>query len=89
MISYKLTKNIYTTDFKMIPLSLPLKVKIKALAALSLFTVVVMLFVSNDSPLGSVNNHVDSAMFFMSGKAWANGLVPYVDFRTAKDLFCG
>lgn len=68
----------------MIPLSLPLKVKIKALAALSLFTVVVMLFVSNDSQLGSVNNHVDSAIFFMSGKAWANGLVPYVDFSDSK-----
>ncbi|MCM1336293.1 MAG: hypothetical protein NC187_04560 [Candidatus Amulumruptor caecigallinarius] len=28
--------------------------------------------------------HVDSAMFFMGGKAWANGLIPYVDFTDSK-----
>lgn len=65
-------------------LSLSRRMKLKALAALSLFTLVVMLFVSNDSPLASINNHVDSAIFFMSGKAWANGLIPYVDFSDSK-----
>lgn len=60
------------------------RLKLKALAILSLYTFVVMLFVSNDSPLASVNNHVDSAIFFMSGKAWANGLIPYVDFSDSK-----
>lgn len=65
-------------------LSLSRRMKLKALAVLSLFTLVVMLFVSNDSPLASINNHVDSAIFFMSGKAWANGLIPYVDFSDSK-----
>lgn len=66
-------------------ISLSRALKIKALAALTLFTFIVMLFVSNDSPVGgSVNQHVDSAIFFMSGKAWANGLIPYVDFSDSK-----
>ncbi len=60
------------------------RLQLKALAILSLYTFVVMLFVSNDSPLASINNHVDSAIFFMSGKAWANGLIPYVDFSDSK-----
>lgn len=56
------------------------RLQLKALAILSLYTFVVMLFVSNDSPLASINNHVDSAIFFMSGKAWANGLIPLCGF---------
>lgn len=74
----------YNSQFNMTSLSQTSRVKMKALAALTLFTIVVMFFVSNDSPFANVNNHVDSAIFFMSGKAWANGLMPYVDFSDSK-----
>lgn len=48
------------------------------------FVFVVMLLVSKDSYLHDMGNHYDSAWFFMCGKAWVNGLTPYVDFADSK-----
>lgn len=60
------------------------------LAMLLLFTFVAYFFTSIDSPVhdnmsahGGYIRH-DSAWYFMCGKAWVNGLVPYVDFADSK-----
>ena len=45
---------------------------------------VVLFFVSPDSYLNDMHSRADSAWFFMCGKAWMNGLVPYVDFADSK-----
>lgn len=68
----------------MASLSLSRKEKGRTMTVLAIFTLIVMFFVSNDSPLSKISNHVDSAMFFMSGKAWVSGLIPYVDFSDSK-----
>lgn len=44
----------------------------------------VLFFVSADSYFNDLHSRVDSAWFFMCGKAWMNGLVPYVDFSDSK-----
>ena len=49
-----------------------------------LWTIVVMSFMSPDSPFHGPYMHVDSACFFMGGKALMNGLMPYVDFADSK-----
>lgn len=47
-------------------------------------SVFVLFFYSQDSYLYDLYNRVDSAWFFMCGKAWMNGMVPYVDFADSK-----
>ncbi len=57
------------------------------LASWLLFTglaTLILLFISPDSYLGGMHPRVDSSWFFMCGKAWMNGLVPYVDFADSK-----
>lgn len=51
---------------------------------LSLFVFVVLLFVSSDSYTHHKFYHWDSVVFFTSGKAWVNGMVPYVDYADSK-----
>ena len=55
-------------------------------AALALFALVVaaLMLVSPDSYLHDLYNRVDSAWFYMCGKAWMNGMRPYVDFSDSK-----
>ncbi len=53
-------------------------------AALFVFVFAVMLIASKDSYLHDIYHHYDSAWFFMCGKAWMNGLTPYVDFSDSK-----
>lgn len=55
-------------------------------AALFIFVLTVMLIASKDSYLHDLYHHYDSAWFFMCGKAWMNGLTPYVDFSDSKGL---
>lgn len=50
----------------------------------ALLSVFVLFFYSQDSYLYDLYNRVDSAWFFMCGKAWMNGMVPYVDFTDSK-----
>lgn len=44
----------------------------------------VLMLMSPDSPLHGLWAHTDSAWFYMAGKAWMNGLRPYVDFADSK-----
>ena len=44
----------------------------------------VLFFISADSYFNDLHTRADSAWFFMCGKAWMNGLVPYVDFADSK-----
>lgn len=44
----------------------------------------ILFFISPDSYFNDMHTRCDSAWFFMCGKAWMNGLVPYVDFSDSK-----
>ena len=57
---------------------------VKVFAALTLFASILLLFISPDSYTHDVFERVDSACFFTGGKAWMNGMVPYVDFTDSK-----
>ena len=57
---------------------------LKRILSVFLLVFVVMLFISKDSYMHDLPNHNDSAWFFMCGKAWMNGMVPYVDFADSK-----
>ena len=47
-------------------------------------TPVLLLFLSIDSPFYDIWGRVDSSWFFTAGKAWFEGMVPYVDFSDSK-----
>lgn len=51
---------------------------------LGLFATLLLFFVSSDSYTHDLYNKVDSAWFYMCGKAWMEGLTPYVDFADSK-----
>ena len=51
---------------------------------LTLWSIIVLLLMSMDSPLHHIYMRVDSAWFFMEGKAMMNGMRPYVDFTDSK-----
>lgn len=55
--------------------------------ALALFAISTLLFISPDSYLHDLYNRVDSAIFYMCGKAWMEGMTPYVDFTDSKGPF--
>ena len=56
----------------------------KILGVLAVFVTILLFFISQDSYLYDLHSRVDSAWFFMCGKAWMNGLIPYVDFTDSK-----
>lgn len=49
-----------------------------------LWAIAILMFMSIDSPMHESYNRVDSSWFYMAGKAWMNGLQPYVDFSDSK-----
>ena len=49
-----------------------------------IWSFVVQLFLSNDSPFFGLAHRIDSAWFFMEGKAFMYGLRPYVEFTDFK-----
>lgn len=51
---------------------------------LLLFSAALMLVASNEGWLRMEYPRYDTAWFFMAGKAWMNGLTPYVDFADSK-----
>lgn len=52
---------------------------------LFIWNAVTQLFINIDSPLHHYwSGHIDSAWFFTAGRAWMNGLTPYVDFADSK-----
>lgn len=56
----------------------------KILVWISVTVVAALLLVSPDSYLHDLFNRVDSAWFYICGKAWMNGMTPYVDFTDSK-----
>ena len=56
----------------------------KAFLWLLLYSFILLFFLSPDSYLYDLYYHIDSACFFMCGKAWMCGMVPYVDFADSK-----
>lgn len=56
----------------------------KVLGLLTGVVTFVLFFISPDSYLNDLHTRTDSAWFYMCGKAWMNGLVPYVDFSDSK-----
>ncbi len=56
----------------------------KLFLLLLVWSVLVLLLLSPDSPIHGPWNRVDSAIFFTSGKALMNGMRPYVDFADSK-----
>ncbi|MBR5726396.1 MAG: hypothetical protein IKX56_06660 [Muribaculaceae bacterium] len=57
---------------------------LRALLPIGCFTVVALLLVSWDSYLYDLWQHHDVIWFYMCGKAWMNGMTPYVDFADSK-----
>ncbi len=55
-----------------------------AAALLTLTATAVLLLASPDSYLHDLYNRVDSAWFYLCGKAWFSGMTPYVDFTDSK-----
>ncbi len=56
----------------------------KQILSLAIFVVILLLLISPDSYLHDLFLMGDSNVFFMCGKAWMNGMLPYVDFSDSK-----
>ncbi len=56
----------------------------KQILSLTVFVVILLLLISPDSYLYDLFLMGDSNVFYMSGKAWMNGMLPYVDFSDSK-----
>lgn len=70
-----------------------MKESIKLFCFLFVLAFTVLFVCSPDSYTHDLFDHMDSAWFFMCGKAWMNGMIPYVDFTDSKGpllwLVCG
>jgi len=60
------------------------KSELKILGFLFLFVFILEFWVSINSYTHDLYNRIDSGIFFMCGKAWMNGMIPYVDFADEK-----
>lgn len=56
----------------------------RILTFLALFSTITVFLVSPDSYTHDLYQRNNSAWFFMCGKAWMNGMTPYVDFTDSK-----
>lgn len=56
----------------------------KVLILFTLWSFIIQLFLCNDSPLFGLAHRIDSAWFFMEGKAFISGMRPYVEFTDFK-----
>ncbi len=57
---------------------------LKVFAILAAFATIALFLVSPDSYTHDLYQRNNSAWFFMCGKAWMNGMVPYADFSDSK-----
>lgn len=57
---------------------------VRVFALSAVYSAVFLFFLSPDSYLYDLYYHSDSAVFFVCGKAWMSGMVPYVDFTDSK-----
>jgi len=60
------------------------KKEIKTFLFLFVYSFFLLLVLSPDSYLRDVYHRCDTAWFFMCGKAWMSGMIPYVDFADSK-----
>lgn len=56
----------------------------KELFFICIFTVLLLFVISPDSYTHDLFGRTDSGMFFLCGKAWMNGMIPYTDFSDSK-----
>ena len=56
----------------------------KVFLSLLLYSFFLLLFISMDSYLQDMIRKCDSTYFYMCGKAWMNGMIPYQDFSDSK-----
>lgn len=56
----------------------------RSLGAWFLFSLVLLMCISIDSPIHYMHPRCDTAWFFVCGRAWMDGLIPYVDFADSK-----
>lgn len=56
----------------------------KPLIFIVIFVFIVLFWVSPDSYTHDLLDRTDSAIFFTSGKAWMNGMIPYTEFADSK-----
>ena len=61
-----------------------IKTNLILLGKMFIFAVIVLFLVSTDSYTRDLYGRNNSAWFFMCGKAWMEGMVPYVDFSDSK-----
>ena len=59
-------------------------VQLWVLLAIGVFAILALLLVSWDSYLYDLWQHHDVIWFYLCGKAWMNGMTPYVDFADSK-----
>ncbi len=52
-----------------------------------LLSAIILLFASPTSPLFAISRDGDLNWFYMAGRAWAEGLLPYTDFTDSKGPF--
>jgi hypothetical protein len=57
---------------------------LRVFATLAVIVIVVQFFISLESYPHDLYVQFDSTWYFMCGKAWMNGLMPYVDFADSK-----
>ena len=62
----------------------PSKENTRAVMLCALYSLILLFFLSPDSYIHDLVGHYDSAWFFTCGKAWMNGMTPYVDFADSK-----
>ncbi len=60
------------------------KARLRLFACCFVFAFVLLFFLSPDSYIRDLYFRMDTAWFFICGKAWMNGMVPYVDFADSK-----
>ena len=63
---------------------MPTHKDLRTLLLCALYAFVLLFFLSPDSYLRDIFYRCDSAIFFMCGKAWMKGMIPYVDFADSK-----
>ena len=56
----------------------------KAVLLLLLYSFVLLFFISTDSYLYDLYYHLDTPAFYVAGKAWMCGMLPYSDFADSK-----
>ena len=71
MRTISLDKNICRTNWKI-------------LVAIFVYVVFLLFWISRNSYTYDLFSNVDNSWYFTCGKAWMNGLVPYVDFSDSK-----